>query len=90
MHLLWNGLQQENQEGKMLELDYTKQGRRPSAKQIVNDWNTAGKPLDFTAEYGETYAHFNFSLMSRRWNADGNGCSGIKRDDVERLLNASL
>lgn len=75
----------------MLELNYSDQGRRPSAQQIVSDWRKAGKPPEFTAEYGETYAHFEFlnTWGGYRWIADGNGCSGIKRDAVEKLLNAA-
>lgn len=69
----------------MLELDYTKQGRRPSTKQIVADWKKAGRPQEFEVTYGETYAVFEF--MVHRWNAHGNGCSGVKRDDVVTALN---
>lgn len=72
----------------MLALDYTNEGRKPSTRQILTDWKKTGKPLDFTVEYGETFAHFNFSLMSRRWNSDGNGCQGFNRDEVEKELNA--
>lgn len=72
-----------------LELNYTDQGRRPSATQIVSDWKKAGAPPDFTVEYGETYAHFNHSHFfgPPQWNTDGNGCRGIQRDKVLELLN---
>lgn len=72
----------------MLELDYTKQGRRPSAAQIVADWKKHGRPRAFEAIYGETFAVFHADIVYR-WNAHGNGCSGIKRDDVVKLLNAT-
>lgn len=69
----------------MLELNYTTQGRRPSAKSIVRAWAKAGKPTEFTVDYGKTFAHFELYLG--RWVADGNGCVGVKRDEVERALN---
>lgn len=83
-----NGYIEGAPEKKMLELNYTNQGKRPSARQILSDWKKSGRPIEFTAEYGETYAHFIFSAP--RWFADGNGCSGIKRDEVERLLNLAI
>jgi hypothetical protein len=72
----------------MIELNYTDQGRRPSARQIVSDWKKAGRPDRFTAEYGETFAEFE--LMYGRWVASGNGCRGIQRDKVEALLTAEV
>jgi hypothetical protein len=68
----------------MLELDYTKQGRRPSAKQIVSEWRKAGKPDDFEVTYGETYARF--TLWGMRWQDTGNGCRGVDRTAVVKLL----
>lgn len=75
----------------MLELNYTDQGRRPSPQQIISDWKKAGKPNEFTAEYGETYCHFEYinTFGGWRWEADGNGCAGIKRDYVLGLLNVT-
>jgi hypothetical protein len=72
----------------MLELNYTNQGKRPSAAQIVSDWKKAGRPNEFTAEYGETFAEFTYQNTwgGYRWDASGNGCSGIKRDKVVELL----
>lgn len=77
-----------------MELDYTTQGRRPSVAQILADWKRGGKPQDFTVEYGETFAHFERLTPSGpwgspRWVADGNGCSGVRRDKVEAALNAT-
>ena len=70
----------------MLELNCTNRGKKPTAQQIVSDWKKAGRPTNFTAEYGETYAAF--IKWPREWVASGNGCSGIKRDQVVKLLNA--
>lgn len=69
----------------MLELDYTKQGRRPSAKQIFSDWKKADCPKEFTVTYGETFAEFNY--VYDRWDAHGNGCRGVDRDAVLYELN---
>lgn len=69
-----------------MSLDYTALGRRPSAKMIVSDWKKIGRPKEFTAEYGETFAHFILYPGAPRWDADGNGCAGIKRDSVLSLL----
>ena len=80
----------------MLELDYTHQGRRPSAMQVVADWKKAGEPHEFTVEYGETFAEFvrterMISIFSERarpvWDAHGNGCSGFRRDAIVAMLN---
>ena len=72
-----------------MELDYTKQGRRPTVAQIVNDWKKAGCPLEFTVEYGETFARFQrvAAWGPVRWVSDGNGCRGVQRDKVEAKLN---
>jgi len=77
-----------------MELNYTTQGRRPSAAQIVSDWKKAGKPDSFTVEYGETYAEFQhierrgiFGLNDGYWDASGNGCTGVNRDAVTAALN---
>jgi len=74
----------------MLELNYTDQGRRPSAQQVVSDWKKGGCPDEFTAEYGETFAHFEYRNGwggHGEWMADGNGCRGLKRDTIVTLLN---
>ena len=73
----------------MFELDYTNQGRKPSVGQIIADWKRADKPVEFCVMYGETYAHFvkQAAWGAVRWIADGNGCSGVKRDQVEKRLN---
>ena len=65
-------------------MDYTKQGRRPSAKQIVADWKKAGRPLMFSVEYGETFAEFE--RINGRWHDSGNGCEGVKREKVVSAL----
>ena len=69
-----------------MELNYTAQGRRPSTRQVLADWKKAGKPAAFSVEYGETFAVFELHLG--RWVAAGNGCNGVKRDEIERALNA--
>jgi len=69
----------------MLELDYTDQGRRPSAAQIIADWKKAGRPREFEVVYGETYAQFEAGLT--RWHDYGNGCRGVDRDAVLKRLN---
>ena len=51
--------------------DYTNQGRRPSAVQIVAAWKRGGRPDRFTVEYGETFAEFQ--LVGKRWDDSGNG-----------------
>lgn len=83
--------------GDHLALDYTKQGRRPSVVQIVGEWHTQGKPDCFEVEYGETFALFQRVRGQRsifgggspyRWHDSGNGCEGVKRDQVIKALNA--
>jgi len=73
--------------------DYTEQGRRPSAKQIVADWKKAGRPPLFQVEYGETYAEFEQVTSTSyiggsvvKWYETGNGCEGVKRTQVVQLL----
>jgi hypothetical protein len=65
--------------------DYSHQGRRPSARQIVSDWRKAGRPALFQVEYGETFAEFS-QTEGGRWWASGNGCRGVDRDDVVETL----
>ena len=77
-----------------MDLDYTNQGRRPSVAKIMSDWRKAGKPNEFTVTYGETYAHFqdngdNGPAWVRGWQADGNGCRGVKLDKVQAALNGT-
>lgn len=69
-----------------MNLDYTKQGRRPTAAQIVSEWKKAGKPDRFTVEYGETFAEFQ--RLPNRWDDSGNGCRGVDRNAVVKALNA--
>lgn len=84
-------------EGDHLTLDYTETGRRPSAVQIVGEWDKQGKPHCFEVEYGETFAIFQRvagrpgifgDVPAARWHDSGNGCSGVKRDQVVKILNA--
>lgn len=63
-----------------MNLDYTRQGRRPTARQIVSDWKKGGRPVQFTVEYGETFAEFQ--QAGGRWHDSGNGCRGVQRDKV--------
>lgn len=71
--------------------DYTTQGRRPSAKQIVADWKKAGRSPEFQAIYGEAYAEFLrtsrdiFGTPACWWI--GSGCPGVQRDEVIKQLN---
>lgn len=71
----------------MLHLDYSNQGRRPTAAQIVAAWERAGKPNTVIVEYGETFAEFRL-LGSGRWDDSGNGCRGVDRSAVVRALQA--
>ena len=66
--------------------DYTNQGRRPSAVQIVAAWKRGGRPDRFTVEYGETFAEFQ--LVGKRWDDSGNGCRGVDRLAVVKALSA--
>ena len=77
--------------------DYSTQGRRPAAQQIVSDWKKAGRPALFQVEYGETFAEFEQRITTRgyrggvsHWVATGNGCEGVKRDAVVRLLDRAV
>ena len=67
-----------------MNLDYTAQGRRPTAAQIVSDWKKGGRPPSIIVEYGETFASFTYD--GRRWNDTGNGCRGVQRDKVVAAL----
>ena len=62
----------------MTSMNYTGQGRRPSARQIVADWKKEGRPSRFAVVYGETYAEFEWHLNGR-WTDSGNDCEGVKR-----------
>ena len=72
----------------MLHLDYTNQGRRPTAAQIVAAWKRAGNPNTIIVEYGETYAEFRLVGFPpyRRWDDSGNGCRGVDRNAVVKAL----
>lgn len=72
----------------MAHFDYTTQGRRPSASQIVAAWRRAGKPATIAVTYGETYAVFD--LYNGRWYDGGNGCRGVDRGAVVRALTAAM
>jgi len=67
--------------------DFTKQGRRPSAAQIISAWKKAGKPNAFSVEYGETFAAFE--QHHGRWIDSGNGCRGVNRGQVVTALEAN-
>lgn len=74
----------------MTTLDYTKQGRKPTTAQIISDWKKQGRPGRFTVEYGETFAEFEETRGGIvRWMDSGNGCSGVKRDEVVKALSAA-
>ena len=70
----------------MNNFDFTNQGRRPSASQIVSAWKKAGRPAHFTVEYGETFAEFEYANRIRGWDDSGNGCRGVDRGAVVRAL----
>lgn len=70
-----------------MNLDYSAQGRRPSAKQILAAWKNCGKPAEFTVTYGETFAEF--IRHNGRWHDSGNGCRGVDRGAVVRALDAA-
>ncbi len=71
-----------------MNLDYTNQGRRPTVAQIMSDWRKGGSPQEFTVEYGETFARFQYApCWGNDWQADGNGCRGVDRDKVLAKLN---
>lgn len=67
-----------------MNFDFTSAKVRPSARQIVSRWKRHGCPPNFTVEYGETFAEFQ--LFNGRWTDSGNGCAGVKRDEVVKLL----
>ncbi len=70
-----------------MNFDYTSQGRRPSAAQIVARWKAEGKPDSFSVSYGETEAEF--TKVGPRWSDSGNGCRGVDRGAVIKKLEAS-
>ena len=71
-----------------MNLDYTTQGRRPTAAQIVSAWKREGRPDNIIVEYGETFAEFRL-LPSGRWDDSGNGCRGVDRSAVVKALTAA-
>ena len=73
-----------------LFLDYTNQGRRPTAAQIVGAWRKAKRePTLIVVTYGETSAEFELQLSSGRWWDSGNGCRGVDRSAVVKALTAA-
>lgn len=82
--------------GDHMILEY-ETGRRPSAIQIVGEWHKQGRPRCFEVGYGETFALFQ-RVEGRRimfgdtrpatWHDSGNGGSGVKRNEVVKILNA--
>ena len=70
------------------DFDFTAQGRRPTAAQIVKRWRDAGRPRHFAVTYGETFAEFVYESVFGpvRWNDSGNGCRGVDRLAVVRAL----
>lgn len=71
----------------MNQFDYTNQGRRPTAAQIVKAWKDAGKPRVFSVTYGETFAEF--AHIGPCWHDSGNGCRGVDRSKVVAALTAA-
>lgn len=69
----------------MINFDYTKRGRRPSAAEIVAEWKREGMPIRFTVTYGETFAEFEYWAPGR-WQDSGNGCRGVDRTKVVAAL----
>jgi hypothetical protein len=69
--------------------DFTAQGRRPTAAQIVACWKRAGRPDTFSVQYGETEAEFTYRGAGsiRGWDDSGNGCRGVDRAAVVKALN---
>jgi len=74
-----------------MHLDYTNQGRRPTAAQIVSAWKKARRPKRFTVSYGETFAEFEYVAAwgPARWHDSGNGCRGVDRLAVVKALTAT-
>jgi hypothetical protein len=74
-----------------MHLDYTDQGRRPTAAQIVGAWKKAGRPKQFSVTYGETFAEFEYAHVfgPARWHDSGNGCRGVDRSAVVKALDAA-
>ena len=70
-----------------MQFDFTDHGRRPAASHIIARWKAAGRPNCFSVVYGETFAEF--ALGGGRWHDSGNGCRGVKRDAVVKLLTAA-
>ncbi len=70
----------------MQSFDFTNQGRRPTAAQIVRRWRESGKPHVFEVTYGETFAVFERTDGVMRWLDHGNGCRGVNRTAVVNAL----
>lgn len=63
--------------------------RRPTAAMIVSAWKKAGRPDVFSVAYGETFAEFQRYRtigLAPRWDDSGNGCRGVDRAAVVKLL----
>ena len=71
-----------------MNLDYTTQGRRPTAAQIVTAWKREGRPDNIIVEYGETLAEFRLR-PSGRWDDSGNGCRVVDCSAVVKALTAA-
>lgn len=69
----------------MANFDFSNNGKRPSAAQIVAKWKAAGKPGAFVVEYGEARIEFT-RYAPFKWDAYGYG-GGIKSDAVIKALN---
>ncbi len=81
----------------MAHFDFTPingKNMRPSAARIVARWKKNGRPNTFTVEYGETFAQFDRDGMivdgNVRWYDSGNGCRGVDRAAVIKLLVADF
>ena len=75
----------------MANFDFTPtkgKNMRPSAARIIAAWKKAGFPSTFTVEYGETFAEFQRvkGHPCDRWFDSGNGCRGVDRGAVVKLL----
>jgi hypothetical protein len=78
---------QLTERGLNVEFNFSWQGRRPTARQIVSAWSKAGRPAQFSVEYGETFAEFQ--QHGARWDDSGNGCRGVDRAAVVHALNTA-
>ncbi len=70
---------------KAFDFSDSKSGR-PSAVRILAAWKREGCPGHFTVEYGETFAEFEWIPTQQRWIDTGNGCRGVDRQAVLKLV----